>query len=336
MKRILLTGASGAVGREVLLQLCQSQDEYDITVFDQKTKRSESFYKRIQSRFTLIYGNISVREEICAACRNKDVIIHLAAIIPPLADKNPQLAEAVNITGTRNLVECTEKFSPDAFFIYSSSISVYGDRNEDPLIRTGDNLVPSQRDEYARTKIVAEKIITGSRLSWTIFRLTAIMGTDNHKISPLMFHMPLETKMEIATPKDTGRAFINALHQTEKLRGNIYNLGGGEKCRISYRDFLSRSFKAMGLGSPDFHTNTFASKNFHCGHYADGDILEELLHFRKDTIDDYFIILEKSISPGRKIFTSIFRKIIKKHLEKQSEPLAAIRKNNIIDIHHYF
>ncbi|MCU0461469.1 MAG: NAD(P)-dependent oxidoreductase [Bacteroidales bacterium] len=336
MNRILLTGASGAVGREVLLQLCESQDEFDITVFDLKTKGSESFYKKIKSKFNLIYGNISVKDEICAVCRNKDVIIHLAAIIPPLADKNPKLAEAVNIEGTRNLVECAEELSPDAFFIYSSSISVYGNRNKDPLIRTGDNLVPSERDEYAKTKIEAEKIITGSGLRWTIFRLTAIMGTDNHKVSPLMFHMPLDTNMEIATPEDTGRAFINALRHTGKLRGNIYNLGGGEKCRISYRDFLSRSFKAMGLGSPDFHSNAFASKNFHCGYYADGDILEELLHFRKDTIDDYFIVLRKSISPAGKLFTSIFRKIIKKHLERQSEPLAAIRKNNTIDIQHYF
>ncbi|MCX6333082.1 MAG: NAD(P)-dependent oxidoreductase [Bacteroidia bacterium] len=336
MKKILLTGASGAVGREVLLKLCELQDEIEITVFDIETEASKSFYRKVKRNFKLIYGDISRKEDISSACKNKDAIIHLAAIIPPVADKYPKLAEAVNITGTRNLIECLEDLSPDAFFIYSSSISVYGDRNNDPWIKNGDKLIPSERDEYARTKIEAEKIITGSKLDWTIFRLTAIMGTDNHKPSALMFHMPLDTKMEIATPGDTGRAFVNALGHKEKLSRNIYNLGGGENCRISYRDFLSRSFKAMGLGSLDFQNNTFAGKNFHCGYYADGNVLNELLDFRRDTIEDYFKYLEKSVSPLRKMAMAILRKVIKKNLERQSEPLAATKTNNIADIHHYF
>jgi len=115
--------------------------------------------------------------------RKQRCCYHLAAIIPPLADKMPALAEAVNITGTKNLVECTEKFSPEAFFLYASSISVYGDRNSNPWIKVSDPLRPSYRDEYARTKIEAEKIVMSSRLKWTIFRLTAIMGWGT--INPL-------------------------------------------------------------------------------------------------------------------------------------------------------
>jgi len=336
MKRVLLTGASGAVGREVLLQLSQIPEEIEITVFDRRTKDTEAFYRKVNKKFNLIYGDISVKDDVCDACKNKDVVIHLAAIIPPLADKKPELAEAVNIEGTRNLIDCLEDHSPDAFFIYSSSISVYGDRNRDPWIKTGDKLLPSDRDEYARTKIEAEKIITGSKLSWTIFRLTAIMGTGNHKPSALMFHMPLDTCLEIATPGDTGRAFVQALRHMEELKGKIFNLGGGEKCRISYRDFLSGSFSAMGLGSLDFRSNTFAGRNFHCGYYADGEALNDILDFRRDTLDDYFKALKESISPARRIAVIMLRKIIKRNLEKQSEPLAAVRTKNQTDIRHYF
>jgi nucleoside-diphosphate-sugar epimerase len=336
MKKILLTGASGAVGREVLLQLIQLPEEIDLTVFDRKTKVSEAFYRKVKKKFNLIYGDISLEDDLYRVCQNKDVIIHLAAIIPPLADKQPELAEQVNIKGTRNLIGCTEKLSPGAFFIYSSSISVYGDRNNDPWIKTGDKLSPSPRDEYAKTKIEAEKIITGSKLKWTIFRLTAIMGTDNHKVSPLMFHMPLDTPLEIATPGDTGRAFIKALDHLTELEGKIFNLGGGEKCRISYRDFLSGSFEIMGLGSLDFNENAFARKNFHCGYYADGDLLEEIIHFRQDSMGDYYRALKDSITPARKFVVFMLRKIIKRNLEKQSEPLAAKSTNNEIDIQHYF
>jgi nucleoside-diphosphate-sugar epimerase len=334
--KILLTGASGTVGKEVLRQLCEYPDEIEITVFDRELAGYRDFYKKFSRNLIIVFGDISEKADICKACAGKDVIIHLAAIIPPLADKLPHLAEAVNITGTRNLVRCAEELSPDAFLIYSSSISVYGDRITNPWIKTNDPLIPSDRDEYARTKIEAEKIIADSKLRWTIFRLTAIMGTSNHKPSPLMFHMPLGTPLEIATPRDTGRAFINALKHLDTLNHNIYNLGGGEKCRITYSDFLSRSFEIFGLGRLDFKESAFARKNFHCGNYEDGDLLNDILDFRRDSIEDYFIALKKSIPPAKRIATTILRNFIKLNLERQSEPLIAIKTDNKADLRHYF
>ena len=336
MKRILLTGASGTVGREVLKQLCEIPDQVEITVFDKRSKESRSFYRKQSEMFNLVYGDISDKNDVSKVCRDIDVVIHLAAIIPPLADKNPELAKAVNTTGTKNLIECIEEQSPEAFLLYSSSISVYGDRNSNPWIKTTDPLNPSDRDEYAKTKIEAEKSVINSRLNWSILRLTAIMGSDNHKPSEIMFHMPLDSCLEIATPGDTGRAFINAIDHLEELNKKIFNLSGGEKCRISYGDFLSRSFEIFGLGKLDFKANSFAEKNFHCGYYEDGNVLNEILDFRLETIEDHFNNLKESISPIRKIATTIFRKIIIRNLQKQSEPLAAIISNNETDIQHYF
>jgi nucleoside-diphosphate-sugar epimerase len=336
MKRVLLTGASGTVGKEVLKQLYESSDSVGITVFDKRTSHSNSFYRKFRNKINLVYGDISNKNDIYRACKNIDVVIHLAAIIPPLADKFPDLAQAVNIQGTKNLIECIEKLSPGAFILYSSSISVYGDRTLNPFIKTTDPLIPSDRDEYAITKIEAEKLVINSKLNWSIFRLTAIMGMGNHKPSELMFHMPLNSHLEIATPEDTGRAFVNSLTHLDELNKKIFNLSGGEKCRIIYKDFMSRSFEIYGLGKPDFKENSFATKNFHCGYYADGDILNEIIDFRKETIDDYFIAMKTNVSPLRKALTMILRKIITYKLQKKSEPLAAADTNNSTDIHHYF
>lgn len=336
LKRILLTGASGTVGKEVLRQLCESVEQFDITVFDLETKLSRSIFKKYRGKINVVFGNLSVKDDVSKVCRDKDIVIHLAAIIPPLADKQPALAKSVNVDGTNNLIGSIEELSPNAFFLYSSSISVYGDRCSDPYIKIDDPLNPSDRDEYALTKIEAEKIVMNSRLKWSIFRLTAIMGINNHKPSGIMFHMPLESKMEIATPGDTGRAFINAISHTDELNGKIFNLSGGEKCRIDYRGFLSRSLKIFGLGKLDFRENSFAGRNFHCGYYADGDVLNEILDFRQETIDDYFVTLERNVSLFRKIPTVLFRRIIKKNLQKRSEPLAAIDSNNEQEIRHFF
>ncbi|HHH53895.1 MAG TPA: NAD(P)-dependent oxidoreductase, partial [Bacteroidetes bacterium] len=267
-------------------------------------------------------------------CRNKDFVIHLAAIIPPLADKKPALSWKVNVEGTRNLIKGIEKYSTNAFLLYSSSISVYGDRLKNPWIKVSDPLRPSEGDEYAKNKIEAEKIIQNSKLDWTIFRLTAIMG--GHQISELMFHMPLETPLEIATPEDTARAFVHALNKRKQLSKKIFNLGGGEKCRIIYKDFLKRSFEISGLGKLNFPHKTFAEKNFHCGYYADGDELENILHFRKDTIDTYFEKQKKKTNTIQKFLTGIFKKPILKHLKNKSEPLKAFLSKNNYLIQRFF
>jgi nucleoside-diphosphate-sugar epimerase len=336
MNRILLTGGSGTVGREVLKQLCEIPDTYEITVFDIKTPASVSYYRKFKNRISVVYGDISIRGEVSAVCSNKDMVIHLAAIIPPLADKEPLLAERVNVGGTLNLTECIRNQSPGAFFLYSSSISVYGDRCRDPWIKVTDPLIPSDRDEYARTKIIAEEVVKNSGLRFSIFRLTAIMGTDNHKPSALMFHMPLESKLEIATPADTGRAFVRAINKPDLLQGSTYNLSGGEFCRITYGEFINRSFQIFGLGKADFKNRSFAGRNFHCGFYTDGDVLNDILDFRRDSIDDYFDMVQKSISPLQKALTSVFRRIIKNNLQKKSEPLAAVESGNSEEIRHFF
>ncbi len=254
-KKILLTGASGTVGIETLQHLVEHTD-YEITVFDLKTQNSVKKLAPFRSRVEIMYGDISNRQEVLKVAQDKDVAIHLAAVIPPLADIDPEMAYSVNVRGTENLIYALEKNSPDCYLIFSSSISVYGDRMKNPQICITDILQPSPGDQYGETKVLCESLIRKSKLSWSIFRLAAIMG--NHKISKLMFHMPLDTPMEICTPKDTGRAFAKAIEKQKKLEKQIFNLGGGADCVITYESFLDKMFAEFGLGEADFPQKAFA------------------------------------------------------------------------------
>lgn len=330
---VLLTGASGAIGLEVLKQLYTS-GSFDITVFDLKTSQSVKIFYPFRNDVHIIYGDISNEKDVNQACVGQDIVIHLAALIPPIADEQPALAYKINVVGTENLIKALEQDSPNAFLLYSSSISVYGDRVKNPNIKVTDPLTPSDGDEYALTKIAAEKLIQNSKLNWSIFRLCAIMG--KHKISKLMFHQPLNTSLEIATLEDTARAFVNAIQKRDELSKKIFNLGGGEKCRSTYENFLERSFEIAGLGKLDFPPKSFADKNFHCGYYVDGDDLERILHFQNDTMDSYFEKEKMKISPIKKLFTSINRHSIKYFLKMKSEPLKAFKNNVVKTIKHYF
>jgi len=331
--QVLLTGASGTVGIEVLRLLVKDK-AYQVTVFDKNTRHAVKLLSPYQDRINIIYGDLCKQDDVLKIPGDIDVAIHLAAIIPPESDENTALTFQVNVQGTKGIITLLELTSPKAFLLYSSSISVYGDRILNPGITRNDLLNPSDGDEYGETKIQAEALIRNSKLDWSIFRLSAIM--KNHKMSKLMFHMPLNTQLEICSPKDTAKAFVEAMNKREALSGKIFNLGGGESCRITYEVFLEKSFRLFGLGKVNFPHNTFAQRNFHCGIMKDGDILENILHFRNDTLDSYFKDTKHSIPFMTKIFSTLFRVIIKRILANQSEPLRAIKTNNYPLINHFF
>ena len=322
---ILLTGASGTVGSEVLHQLAYAEN-INLTVFDQKTAKSKQIFAPYKNHIHVIYGDLSNENDVAGIPDKLDVVIHLAAIIPPLADEKPELTHKVNVIGTKTLLNRLEMTSPNVFFMYSSSISVYGDRILNPYIKATDVIQPSLDDVYAQTKIEAENLIKNSNTNWTIFRLAAIM--KNHKVSPLMFHMPLTTILEICTPSDTARAFTRGIDKKEELIGQVFNLGGGEKCCTTYEKFLEKSFHIFGLGALNFPYLAFAHQNFHCGYYEDGNKLEEILHFRSDTLKTYYDQTRKSIPLTTRILCFTFRGFIKKFLLIQSEPYNSVRKNN--------
>lgn len=330
---VLLTGASGTVGTEVMRQLSLS-DRIHLTVFDLRNPRTEKHFALYKNRISILWGDLSKLQDVERLPHNLNVVIHLAAIIPPLSDKNPDLARRVNVNGTKHLIKTLENTSASAFLLYSSSIAVYGDHIQNPDISIKDSLNAQESDIYAQTKIESEKLVRDSKLNWSIFRLTAIMR--NHKVSKLMFHMPLSTMMEICTAKDTARAFSEAIKHQKELNRRIFNLGGGKLCTISYREFLDRSFKLVGLGNANFPDHAFAERNFHCGMYTDGDILEDILHFRNDTLINYFEDVKQSTTLIKRLFCSIFRPMIKQYLLNQSEPFRAYKSKEVDQMNLFF
>ena len=323
-KQVLLTGATGTVGKEALKQLC-SQPDYEISVMCRASSKNKKTLQPYLNQIKLIHIDLSDQKEVEKLEGKFDTVIHLAAIIPPLADEQPELTHKVNFSGTKNLIKRLEIISPDCFFMYSSSIAVYGDRLLTPDISVNDTLPDHEEDAYAQSKLDTEPVIMSSKLDWTIFRLTAIMGVKNHKMTGLMFHMPLPTPMEICMPEDTARAFTNGIQKRAELKNKVFNLAGGPSCRTTYEEFLGINFRINGLGDVDFPPKTFAEKNFHCGNYIDGDDLENITHFRKHTLEDYTRLNEEAVSGIQKFFASLLKRPIKYFMRRQSLPLKAFK-----------
>jgi len=334
-KNILITGATGGVGSEVLRQLYNNSGDFHITVLARKSWKTRRFLRNFAG-INIVYGDLRNYNEIIAACSDQDYAIHLAAVIPPRAEYFPAEAEKVNVGGTKNLVRALEEHSPNVFLIYSSSVAIYGDRLKTPEIAATDIPKSCPWDAYSQTKIAAEKIIQNSNLNWSIYRLSAIMGIGNHKVSKIMFHMPLETTMEITTVRDTARAFVNSIGKEDQLSGMIFNLGGGESCRVSYLGFMTRAFDCYGMGAVNFPKYAFAMQNYHCGSYVDGHVLEEIIHFRQDNIESYFLRFGDAVPRIQRFFTTLVNRPIKWFLLMSSEPYRAHKKQNREMIDRFF
>lgn len=333
---VLLTGATKTIGKKVLAQLALKEDLYEIRVFEKRSTQSVRLFSKYGDKIKVYYGDIANPGDTVEVSKRVNVVLHLESVTPPEAYKKPDLAESINVIGTQNLINNVSLYSPDAFFLYNSSVAVYGDRLKIPYIKVTDPLSPSMGDNYALTKIQAEKIVQESRLDWAIFRTSAIMEVGKKNLTRFLFRMPLETSLELISADDAARAFVNAYENKTHLWGRIFNLGGGKTCRTTCSEFLKANFALIGLGELDFPKHAFATRNYHCGFYADGDDLENIIHFRQDSYSDYLKLLEQSVSNASYWKTHLMKGLIKSNLLKRSEPYAAWKRKDKKRIKYFF
>ncbi len=311
---VLLTGAFGNVGFSTLKELLNK--DYSVRVFEVYNRKNRKIAKKFKNRIEIVWGDLRNREEVNNAIQNQDAVIHLAAIIPPLADADPGLAESVNVGGTKNIIDAMENQERKPKLIFTSSVAVYGDRRYNPMIEVTDPLVPSRGDYYAITKISAEKLIRESGVDFAIFRLTYITSIDKLNMDPLMFHMPLNTSIEICDTKDVGLALVNSI-ECDEVWGETFNLAGGKQCRITYREYLNDMMEIFGLGRNFLPEEGFAEKDFHCG-FMNTNKSQNLLKYQNHTLEDYYREVERKVGPKKHLMPAI-KWMIRLNLLKRSE-----------------
>lgn len=288
---VLLTGAFGNIGTSTLAELLAR--DHVVRVFELPTDANRKRARQYEDAVDTCWGDLREPADVARAVTGQDVVIHVAAIIPPLADERPALARAVNVGGTRNIIQACQAQPRPPRLVFTSSISVYGDRLADPYIHVTDPLVPSPGDAYAETKIECERLVRASGLAAAIFRLTYIVSPAKLEMDPLLFHVPLDTCIEICDTEDVGRALATAI-ELDEVWGNTYHLAGGDACRTTYRKYLNRMFEIFGLGRDWFPAEAFQTKDFHCG-YMDTTRSQALLQYQRCTLEDYYATVREQV-----------------------------------------
>jgi nucleoside-diphosphate-sugar epimerase len=292
--KILVTGGFGNVGRSAVAACLEAGHE--VTIFERKDalKRSgRGLGALVRGRWKgcrIVTGDIRSASDLDRALASipggPDAVIHLVAMIPPASDRNEALAWDINVEGTKALIAACQRLERRPRFVFASSIAIYGDRIRNYWISSSDPLNPSEL--YSRSKVACEAALRASELDFTVLRLSYVVWSKWFPFDPLLFSMPLATKIEIVHTQDAGRAFAAAAASTQ-VSGRTLDIGGGQTCRTTFRVYLDRIFLLFGLGGSSFlPDDAFARGEFHCGWYRDSDEAEELLGFRRKSLEDFY------------------------------------------------
>lgn len=301
-KIVALTGSTGNMGVETLRQLMEIEEIEVIKVLirEESRKKAKKLKNKYRDRIEIIIGNIQNKSDCKKLIKNTDYVFNLAAVIPPKSDKFPELNYHVNYLGTKNIADSILEEEDKPKLIHISTVALYGNRNEkNPWARVGDPLIINNYDLYSYYKLKGERYILESELeNRVIIRQTAMlhnrMLTDNMS-DGLMFHTCYNSPLEWITARDSGFLMKRIIEEDIKNKlddyfwKGVFNLGSKAENRIIGFDIFNEGFKLIGGSAKKYmQPNWNALRNFHGVWYYDGDKLEKLFKYQRESINHYW------------------------------------------------
>ena len=269
---VLVTGAFGLVGTATVAHLAATGRQ--VVATDLGTPGNRKAVASLPAGVTVRWADLTDPAQVTAllSAVRPTVIIHLAAIIPPLCYAKPELARAVNVEATANLVNAAAAQQVSPRFVLASSIAVYGPRNPHRIseVLTADTPVRPY-DVYGGHKVEAEAIVTAAGLDWVILRLGGVMSVDiRMDTDPDLIYfggvLPTDGRLQTVDVRDVAHAFAAA--GTAEVTGRVLLIGGDDSHRLRQGEVGSATAAAMGLvgalppgrpGDPDDDDAWFAT-----------------------------------------------------------------------------
>ena len=332
--KVLLTGAFGNVGQRALEVLLNKG--YNVRCFDVRNSRNINIELQMRKfgKYEMIWGDLRDAILIDEIVKNIDCVIHLAAIIPPLAYEKPDFAHSVNVTGTMNLISAIGKQKTPPRFIYASSIAVHGNRmGHEPPTRVDDPLDPLDYDNYARHKVEIERNLRNIKIPWVILRFAAVTPFElSWNLPDLMYEIPLDQRIESVDSRDVALACANAV--TADVVHKTLFIGGGKKNQMIQREYMSKMLSSLGikmLPESAFKQVKTVEDFYHCD-WMDTKLAQELLNYQNHTFDDFLLVFKRKIW-FRRFLVFLFRPLVRYILIKKSpyyiKPKKAKRKRKV-------
>ena len=294
-RTVLVTGAFGNIGSLVVRHLLGSG--HRVVAMDLQTPRSEKAAAAFGNGLTVVWGNICDPSLWARALDGVDVVIHMAAIIPPNVDRNPKLAIAVNQTATAELIRRMEESSTAKRLVFASSMVVSGQDQSGRIPPLRVEEPTKATDLYGETKVECEKLIRSSSLRWSILRISGCppMNLSFKDIDnlPAIFETSPDGRIEVVHADDAALAFANAV-DCDAAVGKILFIGGGKSCQSYALEFYNRVFSAMGLRKINPKILRPGPPRFY-GDWLDTEESQKLLQYQRHSIKQLVDELRRNV-----------------------------------------
>jgi len=237
MQKILITGGGGYIGNILSPQLLQAG--FQVTVLDNLIHRQHGILENTSYRnFNFVYGDVRNFELYEKLIVQNDIIVNLAAYVGmPLCNRFPIETKQVNQDSAEFLAS---KVSKDQLVIHANTNSGYGlgQHTGGKAVFCTEETPLNPISIYGKTKCAAEKAIMASGNNIT-FRLATVMGVSRKMRMDLLvndftyrawndrFIVLFESSFlrNFIHIRDVSNAITLAIHKSDTMRGQVYNLG---------------------------------------------------------------------------------------------------------------
>lgn len=303
MKKVLVTGAAGSIGYFVLKFLL-SEGKYEITALDLKNKRTVKRLRKYRKRVNVIYGDVNDTVLMEALVKDHDYIIHLASVTPPLGNLISKSGEVVDYLGTENIIKAINYYNKNCFLIYPSTTDVY---DNSLSASVNENVIPNNLEPFSYNKFATENLIRKKLKNYTIFRLSMVLNYFYHE--PFILNIKKNSLIEVTTNYDAAYALVKAINYQKELNRKTFNVGMGKDGQVKYNYILKKLLTNYGLSFKYGISRILLEKNYKSPVLLDSDELENIIHYRSDSLYNYFNRL-KTFGKNRKISKILAKPLI--------------------------
>jgi len=274
--KIIITGGCGFIGTNVAL--FHLKKKHKVVVIDNLSRRGTEVNLSLLKKYkNLKFYKVDIRDKekinkIFSQNKDVDIVYHLAAQVAVTTSVlNPYEDFEINALGTINVLEAVRKHTPKTFFIFSSTNKVYGGMENIKIEgRNGRYFAvdyPNGIDEnfnldfhspYGCSKGAADQYVRDySRiygLDTVVFRQSCIYGPNQFGIEDqgwvayfciqAMFDKEItiygdgKQVRDVLYIDDLIDAYLLSYKNRKKVKGEIFNIGGGPQNQVSISEFI--------------------------------------------------------------------------------------------------
>jgi UDP-glucose 4-epimerase len=316
--RVLITGAFGTLGRWVLAEL--ARQGHDTTVLELDNRRNRGIARRSWVR--VVWGDLRDPAAVAEAAAGQDVVIHMAFVLPPASERDPEGARAINVDGTRHVIAACRAQARPPRLLFCSSVEVFGKNRHLAGPRRVDDPVAAT-STYTTHKIECEALVRESGLDFAIARFAAIIDISLASSHELMFEFPLDVRFEALHPADAARAVVAAIDCAAVWgTGKLLLLGGGPSCRTTYGEFLDAMMNTLGVGS--LPAEAFTREDYPSD-WLDSEESERLLQYQRHSLADIRAQIDALLG-WRKVILPLVKPLVRRSILARS-PYLGERSN---------